>query len=307
MICYNKTRGDIMALYTEDKDGLQLPILLNKSNKLEKSYDYMFRIIMIKKGSGILSLNKESVIVSAPCVFYLNSYDEVYVEKSIDLSFEELLFSPTTIDRAFTVDAIYNDSSNLYKKNNFDLFLLNPFLYKRDYFKGFVNLNLKTFDRFDRLFDNITVSLTELKKFWRCRSRAILIEFLLLTQHTLTDHNPVEQDSLEGISELIKEVILHLHTFYDKKITIVDLANEFGTNRTTLSDKFKNETGLTINKYISKIRIDVSSTLLRETLLPIAEVAENCGYNDITHFNRTFKKVFEMTPSKYREKMFGTC
>jgi transcriptional regulator GlxA family with amidase domain len=97
-------------------------------------------------------------------------------------------------------------------------------------------------------------------------------------------------------------LISYLHTNYMEKISINKLAKLFCTNRTTLADFFRRNTGDSIIAHLIKIRIDVACLMLRNTELPVAEITRRTGFNDLTHFARMFKKKMNQTPSEYREK-----
>ena len=66
--------------------------------------------------------------------------------------------------------------------------------------------------------------------------------------------------------------------------------------------KFQKATGMTIISYLTKLRINVAALLLKDTFLPVSEVIDRVGFNDITHFGRMFKKYIGTSPTEYRQK-----
>jgi AraC-like DNA-binding protein len=66
--------------------------------------------------------------------------------------------------------------------------------------------------------------------------------------------------------------------------------------------KFKAEMGISPGNYFLKARINASAKLLRETPLPIKEIARRTGYDELPHFYRAFKTVLGTTPKRYRRK-----
>lgn len=50
-----------------------------------------------------------------------------------------------------------------------------------------------------------------------------------------------------------------------------------------------------------RLRMRIATTLLRDTELPILEICERTGFNDISYFSKAFKKEINYTPSEYRK------
>ncbi|MCP4309745.1 MAG: AraC family transcriptional regulator [Bacteroidetes bacterium] len=63
---------------------------------------------------------------------------------------------------------------------------------------------------------------------------------------------------------------------------------------------FKGATGLTIFEYLNKIKIDFSCQLLLNTDLNILDISYDCGFNNLSHFNKQFKKFIGNTPTQFR-------
>ena len=78
------------------------------------------------------------------------------------------------------------------------------------------------------------------------------------------------------------------------------LAEEFHLNPQYISQLFKSEIGVGFLAYLTGIRMERAKKLLLTTDLPVAEVAEQCGYGDYRVFTKVFKKNEGVTPSQYR-------
>ena len=65
---------------------------------------------------------------------------------------------------------------------------------------------------------------------------------------------------------------------------------------------FKSQIGMTAIEYLNYYRIGVACDMLKDGILPISEIATECGYNNISYFNRTFRKYMHCTPGEYRVK-----
>ncbi len=91
-------------------------------------------------------------------------------------------------------------------------------------------------------------------------------------------------------------ILEHIHT----RITTEELAQALGRNRSYLCACFKEETGMTVNDYITQIKMDEAKRLLRYSQKPLRAVAEQLGYSTQSYFQNVFKKVIGMTPLDYR-------
>lgn len=79
------------------------------------------------------------------------------------------------------------------------------------------------------------------------------------------------------------------------------LARTVGGSQSKLKSMFKNAYGDTIFKYHKRKRLEKSTILLRDTTLPIGQIAEACGFISFSHFTRSFKKEYGISPSKIRK------
>jgi len=99
---------------------------------------------------------------------------------------------------------------------------------------------------------------------------------------------------------LSDKIIKYLYDNYQGEIKISNLSEIFNMSASRLAQIFKKYTSMTIIEYLNKIRINKALNLIRNTNIPITRIAFEIGYNDISYFNKTFKKIIGMTPSKYK-------
>lgn len=79
------------------------------------------------------------------------------------------------------------------------------------------------------------------------------------------------------------------------------LTNNLGMSRSSLYTKMKALTGMSVNDYINKFRIEKAIQLLTNTDLSILIISEQTGFNSQRYFSTAFKTVVGCTPSLYRE------
>jgi AraC-like DNA-binding protein len=85
-----------------------------------------------------------------------------------------------------------------------------------------------------------------------------------------------------------------------RHITLLDIARHVGMNRASFCVFFKKATGKTFINYLNEYRIELACQLLKESKNNIADICYETGFNDIPYFNRTFKRLKKVSPTKYR-------
>ena len=98
----------------------------------------------------------------------------------------------------------------------------------------------------------------------------------------------------------VAEVRLYMESNLDQHTLIPDLAHQFAINDCQLKMLFKEMTGSTIFQYLTRERMAKAARLLRETNLPVEEIAFMVGYQDASGFGYRFKKMFFLSPLQYR-------
>lgn len=112
-----------------------------------------------------------------------------------------------------------------------------------------------------------------------------------------TEHNNVNIRT----TTLIKSISTYIKENYKDKITLEMLATHANISVFHLSHIFKQSTGQTPIDYLNQYRLITSADMLRTTDLSIMDIAFECGYNNVSYFNRAFKAKYGMTPKEYRK------
>ncbi len=108
--------------------------------------------------------------------------------------------------------------------------------------------------------------------------------------------------NIEKIS-LVSKGLNYIKEHCCEKITLDDVAHYVHKSPFYYSHIIKNETGLTFNDYLTKMRIEKAKELLKNDVLSIATIAIEVGYNDQSYFSKVFKNWEGITPAKYRKKI----
>lgn len=100
---------------------------------------------------------------------------------------------------------------------------------------------------------------------------------------------------------LIKDYI-HKHYHHDS-LSVRDIGNQVFLSASYVCTYFKNETGQTINQYLTEFRMKKAKELLADPRYQIADISFKVGYSNGNYFSKSFKKLTGLSPSDYREKM----
>lgn len=121
---------------------------------------------------------------------------------------------------------------------------------------------------------------------------------------TNPDSIAVVSDDKGARRKRIAETILSfVDQYYTAGITLNDVADKVGLSPNYVSTLFHDECGLTLMDYIVAKRIEKARELLQELSMNVGEVRTRVGYSNISHFNRTFKKIVGVTPGEYRNRI----
>lgn len=96
-------------------------------------------------------------------------------------------------------------------------------------------------------------------------------------------------------------VIDFMKTHYSEKITLDTVAQMSCLSKYYFARAFKQYTGYTYTEYLDLLRVKAAESLLKDSTIPISNIAITCGYFTVSSFNRSFLKRNGCTPTKFRQ------
>lgn len=106
-------------------------------------------------------------------------------------------------------------------------------------------------------------------------------------------------------SRRVEKVMEYINANFDKQVSLAEVAKIANMTEVSFSRFFKNRTGISFIDNLIDIRLGHASRKLIDTTETVAEVAYNCGFNNISNFNRIFKKKKGCTPKEFRVNLTG--
>ncbi len=140
--------------------------------------------------------------------------------------------------------------------------------------------------------DQITSFLQLLKEMANVASRSVL------------STSDFENDIIYDGSRIDK-IIVYLNKNYTRQIYLNEISSLAAMNPAAFCRFFKSKTGKSFKNYILEMRIGYACKLLLMGDMNISQISVECGFDTISHFNKSFKKHTGFTPSYYKKMMLA--
>lgn len=144
-------------------------------------------------------------------------------------------------------------------------------------------MNKKGFDRFIEVLDILNL-LSQTSEY----------EYLA---EVSSPHPPTDQESRR-----VNDVINYILNNYKENIELETIADIAHYSKAAFCKFFKQRTRKTFSQFLNEVRISQACKLLQQTDMNISRIGYESGYNNISHFNRQFKKHTGLTPREYAKK-----
>lgn len=145
--------------------------------------------------------------------------------------------------------------------------------------------------------------IAEMMEIYRAREAgwrdALYAEFIRLC---LRLSHAYGEDAADMAPEVMKlaDAAAYIEHHFTEPITLAQLAEKAGYSERQLFRLFRSTFGKSPQSYITSLRMQKAQTLLRNSAMPVGEVAWRCGYDDQNYFARCFRQFAGMTPTAYR-------
>lgn len=142
----------------------------------------------------------------------------------------------------------------------------------------------------DRPTKNILYTMQLLSELWERQ------DYLRLGSSHWLEHFQVTDTK---VNDVIEHIMMNFHS----EITLERVSEIAGMNKSAFCRYFKKHTGKSFVQFLNEIRVNFSCKLLKETspTRSISEVCFQSGFNSLSYYNRTFRKVMNIPPGQYQK------
>ncbi|MBP3361684.1 MAG: helix-turn-helix domain-containing protein [Clostridia bacterium] len=111
---------------------------------------------------------------------------------------------------------------------------------------------------------------------------------------------PDAEPSSDSLHWAVKNLKNYADTWYEKNLSLKSLAALYFINEKYIGRLFKKQIGMSFREYLCSVRLHRAEQLLASSDRQVIDIALECGFENVTYFNRVFAKKHGMTPLQYR-------
>ena len=130
----------------------------------------------------------------------------------------------------------------------------------------------------------------------------ILYELSKCKEAKTLSSSPFARIETHSESRRVQNIQQYINENYKQDIRLPVLAQMAGMSAVAFSRFFKARTGTSLSDYIIDVRLGHASQMLAQTGTPVADICFECGFNNLSNFNRIFKKKKGCSPQEYRKQ-----
>ena len=165
-----------------------------------------------------------------------------------------------------------------------------------------INIHQPEYEKLEEIIEQIFMSAKAALGIEDMLLKGKLLElFYLLHKNDCIRKN---ESIMTNYVELVEPALCYMNEHFADKVTVDELAELVSLSKSYFMSCFKKATGLGAINYLEQIRIKNVCNQLITTDLSVVEIASKCGFNNLSNFNRIFKKKMVYSPCDYR-KMYS--
>jgi AraC-like DNA-binding protein len=250
-------------------------------------YHNEFEIIYVLKSSGTRFVADSIEPFSAGDLVFLGSKlphswqsDEVYFQNNPDYAVEVIVVQ---FSESFMTQALMNYPEMAH---------INEFLKRGGRGVRFLSSDAA------KIAEMLT-AMWKVRPFERMMRLLFVLDKMARAKHYQLLSTDLYKNTSWGADGRLDKILRYLNDSFHQKIALTEIAERFSMNPTAFCRYFREKTSRSFSEYLNDLRIGYACKLLHERNLPIAQISQKCGFNNLSNFNRAFKGKTGFTPREY--------
>lgn len=241
-------------------------------------YHDFHEIVIVEHGNGTHVFNDQPYILSSGSVCFVRDRDHHLYENTENLLLTNILYrSPNTFSFLCGLEKLLPQEIN-------------------GNYQPHWRVSQNTLKKVNALIQSIGESGTEVTPHNIARRESLFMQLLLLLRTaSLANSADYAKDNNQ-----LNQLIAWLEEHYAEEICWEEIAAHFSLSLRTFHRQLKQQTGLTPQRYLNRLRLTRARHLLRHTDNSVTEIAFQCGFGDSNHFSTLFKREFAYSPGAIR-------
>lgn len=301
---FNKEEYQNIRLYTMKDNKSILPVYVrrffNSDEPTGLHRHEMIQINYVMKGQLFHQINdlkfpivKGDVFVIPPYIPHCLIKDHDHPFEIVELEFEPEFIFGTSRDSNMKIDDF---------KSLFNFAYIEPFLVSECDVKPRLNLTGKTQLTVESLLTEIKTEYNDQKDSYILAIKAILLQLLVLLGRSFAQTMEMNEKQLfSRHQKALENVLDYIETHFTESLSMDHVSRVAMLSPSYFSYLFKTMTGKTFIEHLTAIRIQKAMELLKTTDHFVLDICLDVGFQNVNHFNRTFKTVTGLSPLQYRK------
>lgn len=159
------------------------------------------------------------------------------------------------------------------------------------------------YDRLKKIIEKIAKEYIATERFDGLKYTSYTYQLLLLITEEFSDTKKSEIQTAYGEDARLSAMLDYIYMNYDREISLTDLTERLYVSVSSLSRFFSKKMGMSFVEYVKRFRLQKVKEDLKMSKAPITQIAVENGFSNSSSMNRSFKEMYQITPTEYREQV----
>ncbi|MEG1752615.1 MAG: AraC family transcriptional regulator [Christensenella sp.] len=271
----------------------------NKFSENAKLHQHQYvQINYITKGKGYHVVNNVKTPIQVGDIFVMPPYVPHRIisgEESVAIEVMEIEFLPEFLNEQFS------DINNA--RGMFDFEYISLFLVCENDIRTDLRLSGERQKCVNKIVQSLYEEYQEQKPLFEHAFKALLLQLLVNLSRAFNDSGKSDEhaQAFNNHRRAIENVLEFVDKRFNEDIKIEDVSKVAMMSQTYFCYFFKLLVGKTFTQYLIEKRVENAKEYLTQTDLSVTDIAINSGFNNVSHFIRTFKAMVNLSPIQYRK------